>query len=96
MISFPEKNDYHQFGNGYLEFDKTQRKSGGNFNDVDGAGDVDVPVSLLKIAFAYAFCIATPSTTGGEKNEQNKYVGDVLTILRLLTNKHGDLLTFFC
>ena len=45
--------------------------------------------------FAYAFSIATFSTTRGEEFEQNKYVGHDPTIMRLSTSKDGDLSSYF-
>ena len=50
---------------------------------------------MVKIAFAYAFSVATPSTTGGQEIEQNKYVDHVSTIVRLSTTKDGDLISYF-
>ena len=50
---------------------------------------------MVKIAFADVFRIAALSTTGGEKIEQNKNVGHVSTIMRLLTRNDGDLIKKF-
>ena len=89
---YGEKN-YHQVGNGYLEFYITL-KNGGSFNNIVD-GNVDEPIGLVNIAFPYAFSAATPSTTGGKEIEQNKYVGHVSTIVRLSTSKDGDLISYF-
>ena len=67
-------DNYHQIGNEHLEFVKTFSANGDNFKKVDVGGNVDEQNRLVKIAFAYAFSIATRSTTGGEEIEQNKYV----------------------
>ena len=72
---------------GYFDFDIKLRKNNGNFYSVDGDGTIDEPIKLIKVGFSYAFSIATVSTTGGSKTERNKYVGQVLTILRFLTIK---------
>ena len=50
---------------------------------------------MVNNAFAYAFSIATVNTPRGEEIEQNKYVGHVSTIMRLLKSKDGDLLSYF-
>ena len=92
---FGEISNYNEIGNGYFDFDITLRKIDGIFNDVDGDGKIDEPIRLLNNAFAYAFSIATLSTTGGKKIEQNKHVGHVSTIMRLLTSRDGDLLSYF-
>ena len=92
---FCEINNYRQIGNGYLEFDITLRKNSSEFNKLDGDGNADEHIRFLNNAFAYALSTATLSTTAGEKLDQNKYVGRVSTSMRLLTNKHGDLLTYF-
>ena len=90
---FGENNNYHQVGNAYLEFDITIRKvvaipANPNFLDTD-------QIRLLNIAFAYCFTQATLTSTGGMDIEDFKYVGQVSTILRLLTSKDGDLSSYF-
>ena len=92
---FGDNNNYHQIGNGYLEFDITLRRNGGNFKRVDGDSNVDEPIRLVNIALAYAFNKATLSTTGGKGIEQNEFDGHVQTIQRYLTRKGGDLLYYF-
>ena len=76
-----ENDNYQRIGQGYLECDKTQRKNCGNFNYV-ADGNVDELVRLMKVASAYAFKIATPSTTGGKEIEETKYVGNASTTIR--------------
>ena len=49
----------------------------------------------MKNAFAYAFSIAILGNTGNEKIEINKSCGHISTIMRLLTNKDQDLLSYF-
>ena len=55
-------------------------------------GDV---VRLINNAFAYCFKETRLSTTGGSVLEHNKYVGKFSNILRMLTNKDGDLSSYF-
>ena len=88
-----EIDNYLQIGNGYLEFDILLRKKGANFNNVDADGSADEPISLIIDDFAYVLGIATPLSTN-EKNEQNKYVGHVSTIMRLLASKDGVLKSY--
>ena len=80
---FGENNNYHQTGNAYLEFDITIRKvvtapADSKFANAD-------QIRLINNAFAYCFTQATLSTTGGMDLEDIKYVGQVSTIMRLLT-----------
>ena len=90
---FAENKNYHQIGNAYLEFDITVRKvvaipANPNFLDTD-------QIRLINNAFAYCFTQATLTTTGGMDIEDIKYVGQVSTIMRLLTSKDGDLSSYF-
>ena len=90
---FGENNKYHQIGNAYLEFDITIRKVAAavadpNFENTD-------QIRLINNAFAYCFTQATLSTTGGMDIEDIKYVGQVSTIMRLLTSKDNDLSSYF-
>ena len=85
---FGENNNYHQIGNGYLEFDITVRNTAGNFTNAS-------VIRLVNNAFAYCFTQATLSTTGGMDLEDIKYVGQVSTIMRLLTSKDADLSSYF-
>ena len=88
---FGENNNYHQIGNAYLEFDITIRKVTDpptNFTNAD-------QIRLINNAFAFCFTQATLTTTGGMDIEDIKYVGQVSTIMRLLTSKDGDLSSYF-
>ena len=85
---FGENNNYHQIGNGYLEFDITVRNTAGNFTNAS-------VIRLVNNAFAYCFTQATLSTTGDMDLEDIKYVGQVSTIMRLITSKDSDLSTYF-
>ena len=90
---FGENNNYYQIGNSYLEFDITIRKvvadgDDPNFENAD-------QIRLINNAFAFCFSHATLSTTGGMDIEDIKYVGQVSTIMRLLTSKDADLSSYF-
>ena len=85
---FGENNNYHQIGNGYLEFDITARNTAGNFTNMSVK-------SLVNNAFAYCFTQAALSATGGMDLKDIKYVGQVSTIMRLLTSKDNDLSSYF-
>ena len=92
---FSEKNNFHLIGDGYFEFYIAIRKNGGDFDNIDRDGNVDEPIRLVNGASAYVFTIATLSANGGENMEQNIYVGQVSTIMSLLTSKNEDLLSYF-
>ena len=84
-----ENNNYHQIGNGYLEFDITVRKSDGtNFHRED-------PIRLVKNGFAFCFQEARLSTTIGSNIEHNKFCGQVSTIMKVVSKKDDDLLFHF-
>ena len=85
---FGENNNYHQIGNAYLEFDITVRNPAGNFFDAS-------LIRLMSNAFAYCFKAARWATTGVADLEHNKNVGQVSTIVRLLTSKDSDLSSCF-
>ena len=85
---FGENNNFHQIGNGYLEFDITVRSTAGNFTNAS-------VIRLVNNAFAHCFKEATLTTTGGMEIEHNKYVCPGSTIMRLLTSKDGDLFSYF-
>ena len=86
---FGENNNYHQIGNAYLEFNITVRK-----ND-DTNFHYDDPVRLVNNGFAYCFKEARLGTTIGSDIEINKFCGQVSTIMRVISNKDGDLLSQF-
>ena len=85
---FGENTNYHQIGNAYLEFDITVRDTAGGFTNA-------INIRLIKNALAYCFKEARLSTTGGSDLEHTKYVGQVSTIMRLLTSKDSDLSSCF-
>ena len=80
--------------NGYLEFDIRIKKANGNpfIIGLAPAGDT---IRLVKNAFNYTIHDARISTTAGVEKEQNKYVGATSSIMRLVTQKDGDLSTYF-
>ena len=90
---FGENNNYHQIGDAYLEFDIIVRKLVAPPNNPILLND-DV-LRLINNAFAFCFSQATISTTGGMDIEDIKYVGQVSTIMRLLTSKDSDLSSHF-
>ena len=86
---FGENNNYHQIGNAYLELNITVRK-----ND-DTNFHFDDPVRLVNIGFAFCFKEGRLGTTIGSDIEINKFCGQVSTIMRVISNKDGDLLSQF-
>ena len=78
-----------QVGSGYLEFHLRVRLDNDN-NFADGN-----LIRLVNNAFAYTNHDARISTSTGVEIEQNKYVGPISTIMRLVTQKVGDLSTYF-
>ena len=90
---FGENHNFIQVGNGYLEFDIRIRRDDGNpFAIVAPGNDI---IRLVNNAFAYTIHDARISTSAGVEIEQNKYVGPISTIMRLVTEKDGDLSTYF-
>ena len=88
-IIFGENNEYHQIGNGYLEFDITVRKEDTtNFHKYD-------PIRLVNNAFAFCFKETRLCTTIGSDFEHNKLCGQVSTIMKVISNKDDDLLSQF-
>ena len=86
---FGKNNNYHQIGNAFIEFDNTVRKIDGTvFHNDD---------PICSINNNYAFCLkeARLSTTIGSDIEHNKFSGQVPTIMKVITNKDGELLSQF-
>ena len=84
---FGENNKYHQIGKAYLEFNITVRKNDGtNFN-------YDDPVRLVKNGFAFCFKEAGSSSTIGGDIELVNFCGPVFTIMKVISNKDGDILS---
>ena len=88
-FTFGENNNYHQIGNGYLEFNITVRKID------DTIFHYDDPIRLVNNGFAFCFKEARLGTIIGSDIEINKFCGQVSTIMRLISNKDGDLLSQF-
>ena len=90
---FGENHNFVQVGNGYLEFDIRIRRDDGNpFTIVAPGNDI---IRLVNNAFAYTIHGARISTSAGVDIEQNKYVGPISNMMRLVTEKDGDLSTYF-
>ena len=86
---FGENNNYHQIGNAYLDFNITIRKNDhATFHNDD-------PIRLVNNGFAFCFKEAGLSTTIGSDIEINNFCGQVSTIMRVISNKDGDLLSQF-
>ena len=90
---FGENHYFFQVGNGYLDFDIKKRRDYGNAFIIVAPGN-DI-IRLVINAFAYTIHGARISTSRGVEIEQNKYVGPMSTIMRLVTQKDGDLSTYF-
>ena len=88
-VIFGENNNCHQIGNAYLEFNITVRE-----ND-DTNLQFDDPFRLVKNGFAFCFKEARLSTTIGGDIETNKFCGQVSAIMRVISNKNGDLKSQF-
>ena len=86
---FGENNNCHQIGNGYLEINITVRR-----NDTTNFHEDD-PVRSVNNAFAFCFKQARLSTIIGGDIEHNEFFGQVSTIMRVISNKNGDLLSQF-
>ena len=90
---FGENHSFIQVGNSYLEFDIRVRRVNGNaFTIVAPGNDIN---RLVNNAFAYTIHDARISSSAGVEIEQNKYVGPISTIMRLVTQKDADLSTYF-
>ena len=85
---FGENNNFHQIGNAYLENDITVQDPAAVF-------DKNSRLRLTNNGLAYAFQEAVLATTSGSNLEHKKFVGQISTIMRVLTNKDGDLLSQF-
>ena len=85
---FGENNNYHQCGNSYLEFDTSVRGPTAAFNK-------NAEIRMGNNGFAFCFKEASCATTGGMEIEHVKFIGQISTIMRSLTSKDGDLLSYF-
>ena len=86
---FSENNNYHQIGNVYLKFDITVRK------DDDTNFPYDDAIRLVNKAFAFCFKEARLSTTTGSDVKHNRFCGQASTIMKVISNKDGDILSQF-
>ena len=91
---FGENHNFIQVGNGYLEFDIRVRRVN-NASFIVPNDNTNELLRLVNNAFAYTIHDARISTSSGVEIEQNKYVGLICTIMRLVTQKDGDLSTYF-
>ena len=87
---FGENLNYIQIGNAYLEIDIEVKKN----NPPVVLENAD-NIRLVNNAFAYIFEEERISTSAGTEIEHNKNLGNVSTIMRLLTQKDGDLSSYF-
>ena len=88
-FTFGENKNYHQIGNGYLEFDiRVRKRDSTKFHYVD-------PLRLVNNPFAFCFIETRLSTTLGSDIETNKFCGQVSTVMTVISNKVGDLLSQF-
>ena len=92
FFCFGENHNSIQVGNGYLEFDIRIRKTDGGPFTIAPRLDT---IRLVNNAFAYTIHDARISTSAGAEIEQNIYVGAISTIMGLVTQKDGDLSTYF-
>ena len=88
-FNFGENNNYHQMGNGYLEFNLTVRK-----NDTTKF-HIEDPIRLVNNGYAICFKEARFSTTIGGDIEHNKFCGQVSTIMKVISNKDENSLSQF-
>ena len=91
---FGENHNFIQVVNGYLEFDIRIRRADGNPFVVANPARTDV-IRLVNNAFAYTIHDARISSIAGVEIEQNKYCGPVSTIMSIVSQKDGDLSTYF-
>ena len=86
---FGENLNYIQIGNTYLEIDIEVRKAERtNFSNAD-------QIKLVNDGLAFIFQEGRLSTSAGTEIEHNRNLGNVSTIMRLLTQKDGDLSSYF-
>ena len=86
---FGENNNYHQVSDACLEFDITVRKNDTtNFHRENS-------IRLVNSAFAFCFKEASLSTIFGSDIEHNNFCGQVSTIMKMISDNDGDLLSQF-
>ena len=86
---FGENNNYHQIGNGCLEFNITVRK-----NDTTNF-HIEDPIRLVNNGYAFCFKEARLSTTLVSDIEHDKFCGHISTITKVVSTKDEDLLSQF-
>ena len=92
QLFFVENHNCIQSGNGYLEFDiKFKKHDNNNFSITAPGHDV---IRLVNNAFACTLYDAGLSISSGVEIQQNKFVGPGSTILKLVTQKDGGIITF--
>ena len=84
-FTFGEKN-YYQRGISYLQFYMELKKDCGDFDNAN-----TVVIRLVINALAHVFKEPYMHTTGGKEIEGKKCVGEVSTLLRLLTSRRWRL-----
>ena len=84
-----ENINYHQVGNGYLEFNITVRKNDSTNFHREGR------IRLVNNGYAFCFKEARLSTAITSDIEHNKFCGQVSTIMKVISNKDDDLLSQF-
>ena len=86
---FGENLNYIQIGNNYLEIDIEVKKTDSTiFANADR-------IRLVNNGLAYVFQDGRLSTSAGTEKEHNKNLGTVSMIMRILTQKDGDLSSYF-
>ena len=83
---FGVNNNYHQIGNAYLEYDI-------RVQDLAAVFDINSRIRLTNNGLAYVFQEAALATTSGSNLEHKKFVGQISTIMRVLTSKDADFLS---
>ena len=84
-----ETINYHQIGKAYLEFVNTVRN-----NDTTNFHREN-PSRLVNNAFAFCFKEARLSNTNSSNIENDKFCEQVSTIMKIISNKTGDMLSQF-
>ena len=85
---FGENINYHQIGNAFFENDITVQNPAAVFYN-------NSRIRLTNNGLAYVLQEAVLATTSGSNLEHKKFVGQLSTIMRVLTSKDGDLLSQF-
>ena len=86
---FSKNNNNHQIGNGFIEIDITVRQSDTTIFHIED------PTRLENIGYAFCLKEARSSTTIGSDIEHNNLCDQVSTIMKVISNKDGDLLSQF-